>query len=408
MDVSMTAIASRGPRPDLFGHHYLPVPLAVIQKGLLVDSDLRDEGGAALPIATRDVDSYLAWSALIAFIIDHHNAELEVGGLLASHLRSIVSEFPDPEDSPFGDQLRSWATPSGWPVELRDEWLALLDDDAVAALLADLTFSYLLITFVPADKPLRIVKLSYLTGFTFRRMSLFGRLLLEPATISIDAYSIGWSKSHHVRVHAPDGVELTRVDLYRRRIPNTPPLAGGEQRYCYTRISPQRAHVYTSGLIRYPHEIQLALRVPLRGFINAGTLAVLLIAIVLTAGLAMIERVHRVAASQSDAGVALMLVVPSIFAAYVFRAGEHEMLAHMLRSVRYGLAIAAIAIYVAGATLFLGLDVHLLRLCWFVLDFVVIVCLYWFAFIYVSSWLNQRGAAQYVGRTVRTAIVSVD
>ena len=91
-DVDTRWLADRQPeglvRPGL-----VVVPLTLLTKQLLVDADLRDGQGAALHVARRPIDSYLAWTSL-AHTANQAGFDLAGRPRVAEYVRRIVTSFP--------------------------------------------------------------------------------------------------------------------------------------------------------------------------------------------------------------------------------------------------------------------------------------------------------------------------
>lgn len=170
-------------------------PLAILSKELLMNFDLRDRHGAALPVAPRQVDSFMALSALAGAaraVLGH--ARLPDLPRVVERLRQLTYDFPDEGDDPFESMVGSWAVPDVWtPVE-KEAWSNLLGDESFSRLLRDFTFHFLLVTQVPTDVPTHIVKFSYEEFLPLSGLSVREAVGLDPAILPFRAPAVGWAR----------------------------------------------------------------------------------------------------------------------------------------------------------------------------------------------------------------------
>ena len=123
-------------------------------------------------------------------------------------------------------------------------------------------------------------------------------------------------------------------------------------------------NVYASQLRREPGYFSvIQLRPPLSGFLTYAVFSLIFTAVVLTVGRIFLIRLENPGTSV-EAAVALLLVGPTLLAAYVSRPGEHILVARTLRWIRYLVSLSALLPYVGAATLVLRTDSLLAAHIW--------------------------------------------
>jgi hypothetical protein len=122
-----------------------------------------------------------------------------------------------------------------------------------------------------------------------------------------------------------------------------------------TRVDVESAQVYTTpSIVPADHVVAVTMRVPLVGYLRAVWLTSVALAAILLMGRWLIGRLEEAMAQRADAAVALLLVAPSLLAAYLIRPGEHAIASRLLRPIRYAIAVAGSLSYVGAASLVLG------------------------------------------------------
>lgn len=339
----------------------------MIKKDLLVDFDLRDREGGALAVVPRDVDAFFAWSALCADAYRVLGADvLAASETVAKHLHSLAFAFPHPADEFYSAVLRSWELPQGWGDVDRQVWRALEGDEQFVRLLREFTFNFILMTQLEIGSAIQIVKFSYQQHLPYSELLLSERLGVRATELAIVAPSVGWARSYHMRIEAPQDLVLTDVVLVRVERDETVTPSAAES--YEAKLSAESAQVYTTSTMRpAEHVVGVTMRVPVVGYLRAIWLTSVATAIVLAVGRWQIERVEAAIQQRADAAVALLLVAPSLLAAYLVRPGEHAIASRLLRPIRYAIAGAGSLSYVAAALLVLGWTGDRLRIAWLVL-----------------------------------------
>lgn len=329
-----------------------PLPLIMLRKELLTGFDLRDESGRSVPLATRDEDAYLSWC-----VMSHQLSVLGIvvpaGSEVERHIRSIIHDFPNPEDQPGDTELASWRVGESWGEDDRRLWREILGHEAAASLLRDLTFTFPLVASVPLTDGPRLLKISYREDFDPSGVLRSWR----PKIFAVEAPAVGWSRSSHIQVTAPDGVEIEDVALMRvgdLKAPGVPPHQSEFYRY---KVTEPGAQVYAGRVERANYVVVLLMHLRTRGILRAAwltslfSLAVLLGVMALTGSL--LAPVDGSAGRNVGAMAALLLVVPSTLNVYMVRPTEHQLVSAALLRVRFLLALSALLTFVLAAALVL-------------------------------------------------------
>ena len=120
------------------------LPLTLLQKGLVLDLDLRDGHGDVLPVVTRDVNTVVGGAAVAAA------TRIPVSDRLRARIEAIVGAFPDQSDLhpltgrplPPPRSVMTWAREPLNPGDVRN-WRRLLTDENFKAALYSVTFDFL-------------------------------------------------------------------------------------------------------------------------------------------------------------------------------------------------------------------------------------------------------------------------
>jgi hypothetical protein len=381
------------------------VPLAMIKKDLLVDFDLRDRQGGALAVAPRDVDTFFAWSALCADAKRVLGTDVQAASeTVAKRLRAVAFDFPDPADEFDDPVLRSWEVPQAWPRADRDVWAALENDDRFVRLLREFTFNFILMTQLDAWSAIQIVKFSYQQHLPYSELLLTERLGLRATELAIVAPSVGWARSYHIRIEAPEELALTDVVLVRVERDQSAKPSSAES--YEARLSAESAQVYTTSTMRpAEHVVGVTMRVPIVGYLRAIWLTSVATAVVLAVALWQIDRVEAASQQRADAAVALLLVAPSLVAAYLVRPGEHAIASRLLRPTRYAIAASGSLSYVAAALLVLDWSGDDLRVAWWAIAVISALIAIAITVVVALTKRDLKAAAEAMTRTDRRTVV---
>lgn len=258
-----------------------------------------------------------------------------------------------------------------------------------------------------------------------RRRVLFA-LGWEPLVVTLPTPAIQDSRSYHLEVTAPPGVEIpgavlvSKVVPPRRRPSSQPgptagpspsptaldpdPAPGSAWKYDVDRNGESRAHVLIRDRLWSRGRAGITL-LPDRHEVGGVWLAAILTAAVMTAGLIWVttsfskEVVATEGHAEKGIGVAtLLLVLPAIFATLLVRTSEHAMAHRLLSSLRRQVMLAGVFVFLAAATLVAGPSGESLTRIWWILT---VLCLLLAASVTTGSLMKQRTASRQVAAVER-------
>ncbi|WP_143483682.1 hypothetical protein [Propionicimonas paludicola] len=337
LDIDMERVAERARDAGVDGEHVrkLPVPLAMLQKTLLLDVDVRDHSGGAVSIATSHEDSQAAHATMLSRIAEHMPG-IELSDYLIQKLYVIAKDMPSKTDyeklvsgDPASRDIDAWTLggENGVIPNAKDSavWDAVFENEHIVPTIVDFTRLFMPTIYLRKDGGLTLVKLRYVEResiITRRRNA--GRIGWEPASILIEAPAVGRAEREHLRLIAPPGLSLTEMTLARIQ-DGSPPA--GKQTF-ERRVTHERGVLYSSGL-QVGSYLALARLVPsaaefaIPAMITTGISALLLLV-----GAWYQATFGILADAQST--IALLLLAPSTVAAYLTRRGEHKLLGRVL------------------------------------------------------------------------------
>lgn len=341
------------------------LPLTMLRKRTLRNFDLRDRQGMPLPMLTKEDNARYAAASLIV------NAE----GILKTALppdleralRAIVGDRPPGSTDAFEYLKNRAASPSD---PRRAELRTLLAEESFLDHASALSENFVLLAAQELELDRRqLFKLSYEEpsgdedGLD-RAKSMMVRLGWRRKTIVIDVPTVSFSASFHFEVQAPPDLEIDAASL-RFEAENEGDEAPAE----ILDDNRERAHLYAPGV---PAGITAQAVIYLRrrrdGYLAAAFLTGLLITALLAAGLARLDQISSPAQSQTAA--TLLLVVPTLLAAYIVRPGEHRLATRVLLGLRLLVIVEAACAVVATGLLAGGFTGSELKCAWTV-DLVV-------------------------------------
>ena len=238
-DVDTRAIEVLQP-PELLPKGYVVVPLELLQKTLLVDSNLTDTNRSALHIATRADDAYLSWCEF-AERARRSNIDLSEGPAVSEHVQGLLSGFPTSDPILISKVQPDWKVNhahTSWQKADDDCWerLTQAKDWALRKDLYDLTYSFLLVTYVPVADDVSIVKFSSRQNFAIKRNFLLNFIVnlgWWPRELKIPMPGPQDAGRTHLRVRVPENLESTWVSVKR-------PVFTGERRAQTETVSPHQ------------------------------------------------------------------------------------------------------------------------------------------------------------------------
>jgi hypothetical protein len=309
---------------DMSAHAGPLVPLASLGKERLKRFSVWDEEGAAVPVLTSAENGHLAGACLVSVATQawrNHTGDGHrlLPGDVADALRQIAETQPEAAIPMLAD------LPPG-----------LLDDPIVKTLAQELAAQFVMaVRLEGARGERRVLKFSYEEPIRSNvRRNRFVRfadqtresLGLKSHNVDFARIPVGHAGSHHVEVEAPAQVEfagasLATLDLQTGETGAAPPYASD--------LQSDRVHLYVTGASRSTvGAMRVRFRAELIGLpLTAPALGALTAALLLLAS----SRVSRVS---NEAGAAVLLLGPTLLAAFLAGPGEHPMATRLLLGVR--------------------------------------------------------------------------
>jgi hypothetical protein len=337
---------------------YLPITL--LQKQVLSKFDVRDEGGAALSMLTKDQHDAIAVTMVVGMARQALARAVKNGALSAANgeLHPYIAEalqravLKPPPHHP-ANPLEPWKVFPDDPV-IRSQAFVIDTYYEARILIEDL--SRLFIVFVPlraqpAER--RVLKLAFqeelpaTSGIVdgARRTewtALMGRaLLLEPYVFVVEV-AAGQAASYHADLDVPEDLYVAKAQLSRKVARTHVPVS--EAGSC-----PDRSHLHPPRLMR-GDQVDLLADLALRpsGFLPGATLIAFLTTAMLCIGLAM----HVLGLGVSaDAAGAVVVIVPAIFAPFLAVSATHRLVQRIVRYARLLLAAVTLISFAAAGSL---------------------------------------------------------
>lgn len=317
------------------------MPLAFLDKQVLVGLDVIDASGSSLPLLTKQQNAFLAWSVL-ASLADF--ALEEKGEGLTEELTARLWEIAAGDPDGANDALRSLEEAESGRAEARlsNEWMFM-------SLATDLASRFLMICPVEGDPDSRsVIKFSYVTsfdnepglaGWLERAASKMGWI---PAEFILDAPAVGEGASYHFEFICPPELVVSNIEatvLLPDDIAGTEGSCSGQRGHIYLGSQPPSSSALVSVWLRPPRAglLRAALGV------TAGTFALLIFFL-------LGDRVARIEPSES---IAVLLSVPAVISTFIVRPGEHRLATGLLSGVRAAVVVSGTAALV-GAVLIVG------------------------------------------------------
>lgn len=343
----------------------LPLIVTVLRKQLLVDFEVRSSRGSALQILTRVEDSRLSYHALLACA--EKEGLIAEAELICDHIYDIVLNFPNESDDPddFSRSPISWRPPTSWQANEIAAWNALIKNPSWLTLLYEFTFNFLLVIdlqSVKSGKSREALTFSYRSNYEWKDTTPFlSRFLIRPKELALSAPALGIPEvSVHLEVSAPPAVFISDLRLVAPRSGLDQIVALDSQ----SRLTGDRAQVYTYSAPVRDYSVRVGLLVPLRGLLRQMTLATALATTVLWLGFILLHRLVGDSTTAIEAATTLLLVSPSLLTAYLARENEHECASMLLRPIRFLVGFTSLGPYFLAWGLLLKYHGAPLRYAW--------------------------------------------
>jgi hypothetical protein len=364
VDITVSEVRRRAQSFGLADYPELPVPIALLPKGLFLDFDVRDSAGGSVSVFNREQDSRLAQRAMTTTLaaqpaLGYSKLTADDKADLSRLLYEIAHRFPDEDDEQnlvdYGEPFEppSFAAASS---AARRTWNTMFAFDPLSGLVRDFAMNFAPIIWFPLDGSLEIVKyrrVEHVPEPKFRAISGDKSSLPEPSyPLSIHIPDVGRAAREHIRVVAPEGTFFGSSFLM--------PVRGALRVSFLERLTRDRSVLYTTGLRPGDYYMLGLLYAELPGFFTpAALLAATTSAILLLGGglqLAPLHIIERFQA-QTDAAVTILVLIPTIFVAFLIRDNEHPIRRLLLRKARVStLLLTILPLVVAVISLFVNFN----------------------------------------------------
>lgn len=343
-------------------HGGLLLPLAALSRfGGHTEIAVVDESGSALPRLTKNEERRFALGA-VELQARHVLDGSDVPDFLLQQLHHHLSTR-DPDLEP--DGLR------GTDVGNR-----LIDDRRFRQTIRRLTGTYYLVVPVdPADGTRRVLTYSYYEHLNFSHAAqpLVQRLFTQIGVTRLEVHTpaAGDCTSFHLVMPCPYDIQVSEASLDLLPVDGKPVQCTDDDRL------PTRVHLYASAaspLAAGSANVQLHL-LP-TGLVRSSVYSALFTVATLLIGTAVtvFAENHVFPSADTDAAVALLLLVPGVFGSTLATPSRHSMTTTLLFPTRLTLVIASLMSFVAAAVVALETEGQLAVLLWCVASLVAIVC----------------------------------
>ncbi|MGH2808575.1 MAG: hypothetical protein ACRDKT_15020 [Actinomycetota bacterium] len=353
------------PGSDVIIIEKLPfVPVAFLDKRVLIDFDARDEAGSSVPVLTKQENSRIAWAALA------RAAEHSLPGGLADldeqtlqDLRMIVGGGPARALQAL-ERIERRASVHG------EAAVALMKSWAFRSLAYDLATRFLLFLAID-DEPgaRRVLKFSYVTPLQeptdlrsrLRRVaSQFGWI---PAEFDVAVPAIGEASSYHCEFAPPAELEVVASELMVETVDEIYVNQGD--------TAGPRAHVYIGQEVPTSEGwLTVWLRAPRTGLLRA---AFVVTGVTLLLIVFFLDE-KRITQIESNQPVAILLTIPALVSSFIVRPGEHGLATTLLTGIRLAVGLSGLSALAGAAFLVAQVSDGALLNSWRVLAAIAGIC----------------------------------
>lgn len=339
---------------ELRGTHWY-VPFALFRKERpLVGFDLLDEEQRALPLATtRESRSVADWTLGEAAGSILKQGERKLSRELGERLKAVVRCAPaDAERA-----VREAIDPHGGLDRYH-----LARDPLMERLVKDLSRYHLVLTLITEPCERRVVKFCFHEKVVIRDRGLTSLLGWKAPSFEVLTPGVSLSQNYHCELSAPENLDIRRAELFTRRGPGEPKGLSA----CTESVNEMEAGQTPGARIhlRLPEPkhgdetvadqegvLDVELRASRPGLPGAAVMLALGVAILLTAGVVLHDRV----AGHGESATALLVAVPALLSVYIARP-EHQLAKRLLKGVSRLAAFVGVLALIAAASLLLTAD----------------------------------------------------
>ncbi|WP_156664811.1 hypothetical protein [Mycobacterium sp. 852002-51057_SCH5723018] len=413
LDIDVIDLVARAEASGIHAPSKLFLPLTLFEKRLLIDFDVVDSTGKTLSLVTSDEDSHAALAVILATADSLGVDPSGFSAGMVAKLYDIVRNSPDPVDAAIianASSVEQRQYVSGWNLRNASRaeeiaWRAVFAQPNFAGRVAEFTTHYMPIVSIPAEPSPQVIKyrtveselITDTSGWTWGERIGWDRVYFAVATPSI-----GRARREHVRIDAPRGVFAVSADVRTvtgeaEQGPLTPQTSGDT---FLGRVTPERALVYTQGRTESGgHEVVVGFRPAVTGFRTPAVLGALFSALILLAGAAgqwVRGFLGTIAEHSAEPAVALLIVIPSLLAAYLVREEEHEIRSKLLAIPRYFVGGTSVLTLIAAIAMIAQFSGHTLAYVWVVCGG---LCFLTLCFLAVVCWRIARSHQAVVERS---------
>lgn len=339
------------------------VPLAFLDKEVLVAFDARDESGASVPTLTKQQNGRIAWATLVRVAAYALDTDAPLTEELLEELRQVAVGDPvTAQEVLDGIDDRAEA---GDPVanSLVQNWM-------FESLAYDLATKFLLLAAldeVPGTR--RVLKFSYITALTqpgdlrSRAERFASQMGWIPAEFDFLVPAVGEAASYHFEFTTPPELQISASQVLVETndlVYVTEGINAGSRAHAYVGQEDPQSEGFVS----------VWLRAPRTGLLRASLVVTALTALLLFFFLDE-ERIASVAANEP---VAILLAVPALVSSFIVRPGEHSLATRLLMGIRLAVGLSGLSAYVAATLLVAEVSDPTLLCWWGVLAIVAGIC----------------------------------
>ncbi len=397
------------------------IPLSMMRKGVLHDFDIADESKQSIPVLTRDQHEAVAVAALMTLAT---RAIKAAGGrrlhsTLVERLERLVRENNADRAKAMlrafeegTERASDEGTVSDWKTYSAQRHALLCDQDFLV-LLRDLATRYLMCVYLrAAPRERRILKYGYedqtrediRPGFWKRRANALYSLAVNlgwlPRVTRVKTGDPSGTQSYHIEVAAPTELIIARADLTAK--------SNGRTKIERSDSLVRRVHFHVrdrddlAAGEANPMELEVHFALEPRGFLLSVMLIALMTFLLLFAG--FLWHLNGVALRPQDTAAVVVVALPGLLAALLFRSDEEKLVAASVAGLRLMVGMLVLASLAAAGLLALNIDATTRQNLWLI---VVVIAglpafattvawqlsLYWYR-VASPSWYARRSTTK--------------